>query len=150
VLRIQVFQPNEQISRNQHFDQSSKINLLSLPCRHGMGYLHYLYYASKIGWTGGPCIPWNGAAIGSFLSRVRHQGVLESERVPERCHTSGAAVDVCSDAPAGAQRAERAADGGIVDVLRALSGSSCAPCMMAQRVARCDPYNIRNCLPPKT
>src|SRR4029434_7185824 len=41
---------------------------------------------------------------GRFFSRVRHRGVLERERVPERCHTSGAAVDVCSDAPAGRNR----------------------------------------------
>jgi hypothetical protein len=45
---------------------------------------------------------------GRFFSRVRHWGV------PDRCHASGVAVDVCSDAPAWAQRAERAADGGVV------------------------------------
>jgi hypothetical protein len=47
--------------------------------------------------------------------------------VPARCHASGAAVDVCSDAPAGAQRAEHAADGGVVDVARAISVSPRAP-----------------------
>ena len=31
-------------------------------------------------------------------SRVRHRGVPARERVPARCHASGAAVDVCSDA----------------------------------------------------
>src|SRR5712691_3439210 len=82
---------------------------------------------AKIGWTGGPRIPWHGATIGSFLSRVRPQGVLARVRGPARCHASGAAVDVCSDAPAGAQRAERVADGGVVDVSRALSGSPGAP-----------------------
>ena len=82
---------------------------------------------AKRGWTGGQRIPWHGEAIGSFLSRVRHQGVLERERVPQRCHSSGAAVDVCSDAPAWGQRAERAADGGVVDVSRAVSVSSRAP-----------------------
>jgi hypothetical protein len=56
------------------------------------------YQEAKIGWTGGQRIPWNGEAIGSFLSRVRSQGVLERARVPERCHASGAAVDVCCDA----------------------------------------------------
>jgi hypothetical protein len=86
---------------------------------------------------------------GRFFSRVRHRGVPERERVPDRCNASGAAVDVCSDAPAWAQRAERAADGGVVYVSRALSASPRAPCIMAQRVARFDPYNIRNCLPPK-
>ncbi len=60
-------------------------------------------------------------------SRVRHRGVLDRERVPDRCHSSGAAVDVCSDVPAGAQRAERAAEGGVVDVSRALSVSPRAP-----------------------
>jgi hypothetical protein len=65
--------------------------------------------------------------LGRFSSRVRHRGVHERERVPERCHFSGAAVDVCSDAPAGAQRAERASDGGVVYVSRALSGSPNAP-----------------------
>jgi hypothetical protein len=49
-------------------------------------------------------------------------------------------VDVCSDAPAGAQRAERAADGGVGDVSRALSGSPRVSCIIAQRVARFDPY----------
>src|SRR6266446_3718235 len=84
-----------------------------------------------------------------FSSRVRHRGVPERERMPDRCNASGAAVDICRDTPARAQRAERAADGGVVDVSRALSGSPRAPRMHAQRVARCDPYNTRNCLPPK-
>ena len=38
---------------------------------------------------------------GRFSSRVCHQVVPDGERVPDRCHASGAAVDVCSDAPAG-------------------------------------------------
>jgi hypothetical protein len=69
--------------------------------------------------------------------------------VPERCHALGATVDLCRDAPAWWHRAERAADGGVVDVSRALVVSPRAPCIIAQRVARCDPYNIHNCLPPK-
>ena len=64
---------------------------------------------------------------GRFSSRVRHRGVPDRERVPERCHASGAAVDVCSDAPAWAQRADRVADGGVVYVSRALSVSPRAP-----------------------
>ena len=56
---------------------------------------------------------------GRFFSRVRHRGVLDRERVPDRCNSSGAAVDVCSDTPAWAQRAESAEDGGVVDVARA-------------------------------
>ena len=62
-----------------------------------------------------------------FSSRVRHRGVLDRERVPERCHASGSAVDVCSNAPAWAQRAARAADGDVVYVSRALSVSPRAP-----------------------
>jgi hypothetical protein len=64
---------------------------------------------------------------GRFFSRVHHRGVLDRERMPERCHDSGAAVDVCRDAPAWAQRAERAGDGGVVDVSRARSVSPRAP-----------------------
>jgi hypothetical protein len=64
---------------------------------------------------------------GRFFSRVRHRGVLDRERVPDRCNASGAAVAVCSDAPVWVQRAERAAEGGGVDVSRALSGSPRAP-----------------------
>jgi hypothetical protein len=32
---------------------------------------------------------------------VRHRGVLDRERVPDRCNSSGAAVDLCSAAPPG-------------------------------------------------
>jgi hypothetical protein len=65
--------------------------------------------------------------LGRFFSRVRHRGGPDRDRVPKRCHASGAAVNVGSDAPAWAQRAERAADGGVVDVSRALAVSSRAP-----------------------
>ena len=44
-------------------------------------------------------------------------------------------MDVSRDAPAGVQRAERAADGGVVDISYALSGSPSAPRIHAQRVA---------------
>jgi hypothetical protein len=64
---------------------------------------------------------------GRFSSRVRHRSVPHRERVPDWYNSSGAAVNVCSDAPARAQRAERAADGGVVDVARALSVSPRAP-----------------------
>ena len=66
--------------------------------------------------------PW-----GRFSSRVRHRGVLDCERGPERCNASGSAVDVCRNAPAWVQRADRVAAGGVVDVSRALSGSPRAP-----------------------
>ena len=73
--------------------------------------------------------------MGLFFSRVRHRGVPDRERVPDRCN----AVDVCSDVPAWAQRAERAADGGVVDVSLARSGAPCAPGIHAPRVARFHP-----------
>jgi hypothetical protein len=60
--------------------------------------------------------------LGCFSSRVRPRGVSARERGSERCHASGAGVDVCSDAPVWAQRAERVADGGVIYVSRALSG----------------------------
>ena len=84
--------------------------------------------------------------LGRFSSRARHRVVPDRDRVPDRCHASGAAVDICSDAPAWAPRAERTADGGVVEVSRALSVLPRAPRISAQRVARCDPYNSRNCL----
>jgi len=84
--------------------------------------------------------------LGRFSSRVRHRGVPARARVPERCHASGAAVDVCSAAPAWVQRAERAADSAVVDVSRTRSESLRSPRIIAQCVARCDPSNTRNCL----
>ena len=68
---------------------------------------------------------------GRFSSRVRHRVVPDRERAPDWCNASGAAVDVCGDAPAEAQRAEHAADGGVVNVLRALSVSPRAPRVIA-------------------
>ena len=62
-----------------------------------------------------------------FLRGVPAHGV-----VPNRCHASGAAVDLCSAALAGAQWAGRAADGGVVDVPRALAVPPRAPCINAQ------------------
>jgi hypothetical protein len=86
---------------------------------------------------------------GRFSSRVRHRVGPDREKVPERCNSSGSAVDVCSDAPAEVPRAESAADGGVICVPPTLSVSPRAPRIHAQRGARCDPYNTRNCLPPK-
>jgi len=84
--------------------------------------------------------------LGRFFSRMRHRRVPDRDRVLKRCHALGAAVNVGSDAPAWAQRAERAADGGVVDVSRALSRSPNAPRIHAQRVAQCDHYYDRNYL----
>ena len=33
--------------------------------------------------------------LGRFTSRVRHRVVPDRDRVPDRCNTSGSAVDVC-------------------------------------------------------
>src|SRR5215510_1225875 len=99
---------------------------------------------AKRGWPGGQRIPWHGEAMGSFLLPCAPLGVPDREKGPDRCHASGAAVDVCSDASAWAQQAARAADGGVVDVSRALSMSPRAPCMTAQRVTQFAPYNTPN------
>ena len=58
---------------------------------------------------------------------------------------SGAAVDICSDAPAWAQRAECVADGGVVDVSRARSVSGFARDMCLcpirhKHVSRANPW----------
>ena len=73
----------------------------------------------------------NVKRLGRFSSRVRHRVVPDRERVLDWCDASGAAVDVCGDAPAEAQRAEHAANGGVVNVLRALSVSPRAPRVIA-------------------
>src|SRR5215813_9229400 len=52
--------------------------------------------------------------MGSLLLPCAPPGIPDRERGPDRCHASGAAVNVCSDAPAWAQRADRVADGGVV------------------------------------
>ena len=85
-------------------------------------------------------------AVVDKILAVHHRVVPDRDRVPDRCNSSGSAVDVCSDAPTGAQRAERAADGGVVDVSRALSVSPSAPRINAQRGARFDPYNTTQLL----
>src|SRR2546421_10328130 len=64
---------------------------------------------AKRGEVGGPRITRNVKRLSQFSSRVRHWGVPDREREPDRCHASGAAMDVCRDAPAWAQRADRVA-----------------------------------------
>ena len=56
-----------------------------------------------------------------------HRGVPARGVVPERCNSSGAAVDARCDTRARVRRAERAAEGGVEDMPRALSGSPRAP-----------------------
>ena len=82
---------------------------------------------AKRGEPGGQRIPWHGEAMGSLLLPCAPPVVPERDRVPDGDNSSGSAMDVCSDAPVWAQRAERAADGGVVDVPRVLSGSPRAP-----------------------
>jgi hypothetical protein len=78
-----------------------------------------------------------------------HRVVPARSVVPERCNSSGSAMDASNDAPAGARRAERAVDDAVVYVRRALYMSPSVPRINAQHVARFDPYYTRNCLPPK-
>src|SRR5215470_12367674 len=88
-------------------------------------------------------------AIGASLPTCGHRGVPCRGVVPERRHASGAAMDACHGTTAWPRRAERVADGSVVDVPRALAVPPRAPCINAQRVARLHPYSTCNCLPPK-
>jgi hypothetical protein len=67
----------------------------------------------------------------------------------DRGNPLGAAADAGHEAAARGLGAARAAADGVVDVPQALHGSPSAPPMHAQRVARCDRYRARNCLPPQ-
>ena len=58
--------------------------------------------------------------------------------VLDRCDPPGAAVDAGFEAATQARRAERTADGGVVDVHQALHVSPNTPRINAQRVARFD------------
>ena len=104
---------------------------------------------AKRGEAGGYRITRHVKRLGRFSSRMRPRDVPARGVVPDRCNASGAAVDARRDTPAWVRRAECAADGGVVDVPRALSVLPRAPCIHAQRVARFHPYSTRNCLPPK-
>src|SRR6266446_10657695 len=69
----------------------------------------------------------NVKRLGRFYSRMRPRDIPARGVVPDRCHSSGSAVDARHDTTAWVRRAERAADGGVVDVSRALSASPRAP-----------------------
>jgi len=69
--------------------------------------------------------------------------------VLDRSNLSGSAAEAGHEAAARVLGAARAADDGVVDVPQALHGSPSAPPITAQRVARCDRYRARNCLPPQ-
>src|SRR5262245_17784126 len=91
---------------------------------------------------------WGGDGVVAPPGRAT--GVsLSAREAPDWYHASGAAVDLCGDAPAEAQRAAHAADGGMVDVWPARAASPRVRRMHAQRVARWAPYHAHNGLPPK-
>ena len=78
-----------------------------------------------------------------------HRVVPHRWGVVDRRNSSESAADAGHEAAARVRGAARAADDGVVDVSQALHGSPSAPPIPAQRVARCDPYRARNCLPPQ-
>ena len=67
-----------------------------------------------------------GRQLGLFTSRVRHRVVPDRDRVPDRCNTSGSAVDVCMTLSyeCNGLSARRMA---VWSTWRALSVSPCAP-----------------------
>ena len=87
---------------------------------------------------------------GRFFSRVRPRGVPDRERGSDRCNASGAAVDVCSDAPAWAQRAEHAWRMAVLSTFREPSlGRHVHRELLRSVLLDLTPYNSRNCLPSK-
>jgi hypothetical protein len=77
-----------------------------------------------------------------------HRIVPHRRGVFDQCNPSGSATDAGLDAAVRVRGAARAVDDGVVYVPQALHGSSSAPPITAQRVARFDHYRARNCLPP--
>ena len=104
---------------------------------------------AKRGDAGEHRITRNVKRLGRFSSRMRPRNDPARGVVPDRCTSSGAAVDARRDPIAWVRRAERASNGGAVDVPRALSVLPRTPCITAQRVARFHAYYTCNCLPPK-
>src|SRR5262245_37355641 len=76
---------------------------------------------AKIRWADRHRITRNLKRLGRSPPTCGHRGVPWRGVMPERRHASGAAVDACHGTTAWARRAERAADGGVVDVSRARS-----------------------------
>ena len=104
---------------------------------------------AKRGEAGGHRITRNCEALGAFLLTCDHRVMPARDVAPDRCNSSGSAMDACSDTPAGARRAERAANGGVVDVPRASLCRHVPHELMRNVVLNFDPCNTRNCLPPK-
>ena len=88
---------------------------------------------AKIRWADRHRITRNLKRLGRSPPTCGHRGVPCRGVVPERRHASGAAVDACHGTTAWARRAERVADGSVVDVPRALAVPPRAPCINAQR-----------------
>ena len=80
------------------------------------------HFSSRVRPPGCPCVQWGAGAVPRLRSAV------EAHRAT----------------PAGVQRAERTAEGGVMDMPRSLSGSPRVPRMTAQRVTRFHPYYTRN------
>jgi len=117
-------------SSAERFNSSTRLHLLSAPLTMPLVYCHSKHCRRTA--RGGEAIArrrkedqwarraspgrWSDEVVASPV--CRHRGVPACGVVPEQCHASGATVDLCSDAPAWWPRAERAADGGVVDVSR--------------------------------
>jgi hypothetical protein len=90
---------------------------------------------------------WSNGVVSSHV--CDHMVVPDRGVVLARCNPPGSAVDAGLNATARALRPERAADGGVVYVQRALHVSPRAPPIHAQQLARFYHYRTHNCLSPK-
>jgi hypothetical protein len=75
-----------------------------------------------------------------------HRVVLHRCVVREGCNPSGSTGATCLHAAARTRRAARAVQGDVLSVWQVLHGTSSAPPIPAQRVARFDDHCTRNCL----
>ena len=78
-----------------------------------------------------------------------HRVVPHRWGVVDRRHPSESAAAAGHEAAARVRGAARAAADGVVNVPQAFHGLPSAPPITAKRVARCDHYRSRNCLPPQ-
>ena len=144
------------LSLFSHADTSPTVCLSNVP----LVYCHMKSFQRASPWGGphkeakrgppyGPRLKRNDEALGlvfltcatARLSQIAVWCILGA--------TPAAAGDAGLDAAAGVLRAERAANGGVVDVPQALHGSpSAPPIKCAQRVVRFDHCRTCNCVPP--
>ena len=82
-------------------------------------------------------------------SRVRHRDIPDAIGCLIGATPRGSVMDVCSDAPARAQRLSTRRMAVLCTFRGPFSVSPRAPRIHAHRVARFEPYNTRNCLSPK-